>query len=203
MNPNKKQELTIQIQNECSKLSAAFVNLSKAFQKLSNYIVNEEETKAEENQTDNSVNEISLGSNELIVKESQENHSKSSTEEPTRFLRRKRVHKRVKMLFGRIITVHCVENNEIIRGYTVHINYRSICLSIGPFKEYDFAITIKKTLLEELGKISCNDTNYEIIITQCFNEIKAEILAKYPPLTKKSDVVAQKLPNPQKPQTEE
>lgn len=194
MNPSKKQELTIKIQNECQKLSAAFVNLSKVFQKLSSYIVNEEETKAEENQTDNSVNEISLGSNELIVKESQENHSKSSTEEPIHLLRRKRVHKRVKMLFGRIITVNCVENNEIIRGYTVHINYRNICLAIGPFKEYDFAITIKKTLLDELGNISCNDTNYEIIITQCFNEIKTEILSKYPPLIKKRDAGVQKLP---------
>ena len=107
---------------------------------------------------------------------------------------RKRLHQQKKILFGRILTLRCVDNGEKINGYTTHVTYKGIALLIGPFKEYDFAIRIKNTILDNLEKIKCTDENYSSVITNCFNDIKNEVYKKYPPLMRAKDFTPSKEP---------
>ena len=174
----KKQLYISEIQSECNKLSNTFITLAKAFQKLSSHIITEEETKEEENLSED---DSSFHVNEdLIVKD----------ENKKTFLKKKRLHQHKKILFGRILTLRCVDDGKKVNGYTTHVTYKGVALLIGPFKEYEFAIRIKNTLLDNLEKIKCTDENYTSVITQCFNDIKNNVYKKYPPLMRAKDFVS-------------
>ena len=102
------------------------------------------------------------------------------------FVSKKRTHHFVKKIFGRILNTLCTENNERIKGYKIHITYnQTVFLTIGPFKSYDFTITVKKTLLQELENWKKSDEE----IKECFSEIKEAIYKIYPPIGHPKEVI--------------
>ena len=84
--------------------------------------------------------------------------------------------------FGRVFPVYCYEKGERVTGYKIQIKYYQAYFTFGPYRKYDFSNNLNKTLQEEFAKLKCTKDNYEIIATQCYNEIKAELYKEYPPL---------------------
>ena len=62
--------------------------------------------------------------------------------------------------FGRIISVHCYEEEEKVTGYKIHLRYYKSNYTIGPFKDYDFTCKLNKTIQEELKMLGCTKANY-------------------------------------------
>ena len=74
--------------------------------------------------------------------------------------------------FGRIISVHCYEEEEKVTGYKIHLRYYKSNYTIGPFKDYDFTCKLNKTIQEELKMLGCTKANYRDKVNAKIEEIK-------------------------------
>ena len=84
--------------------------------------------------------------------------------------------------FGRIISVHCYEEEEKVTGYKIHLRYYKSNYTIGPFKDYDFTCKLNKTIQEELKMLGCTKANYRDKVNAKIEEIKEKVYKEFKPL---------------------
>ena len=84
--------------------------------------------------------------------------------------------------FGRIISVHCYEEEEKVTGYKIHLRYYKSNYTIGPFKDYDFTCKLNKTIQEELKMLGCTKANYRDKVNAKIEEIKGKVYKEFKPL---------------------
>ena len=173
------------IRSECHKLSIEFSKLSNVFENFCSYLtIDKFQSLDEANEIKNNKEEISIPLEEEKIKEKEhkEPKRKRSKIRDKSFLNKK-IRKTKRSLYGLVLTVNCIdENNSIIKGYSAHIVYKELSFLIGPYKNFDFSMAVKNSMLENLVSINCTKENYKQLISHCVNETSKELYLRYPPL---------------------
>ena len=158
-NEDELLKIAEKISNECSQISNSFYKIADKIQTMN-----------------------------LLTPENQKNQIIKRNEEKTIKDESPKIRKKRKKIirvttFGRVFPIYCLnhETGKRIKGYKLHLTYKSKNFVIGPYRNYDFVVNIKEDLIKCLTNIPSEDASIEKI-EKCLNELKIALYSKYPTL---------------------